>query len=73
MAAAADIALALLRVSGRDRPSLIPSANPAIMESPHPTVFTASIFGTTARKTPSSLTAREPSAPRDTATISTPF
>lgn len=50
-----------------------PSAKPAIMESPHPTVFTASIFGTIARKMPSSPTAREPSAPRETATISTPF
>ena len=72
LAAAAEIALALCRVSSRESPSLNPRAKPAIMESPQPTVFTASIFGTTARKIPSSPTAREPSAPSETATISTP-
>ncbi len=67
-AAAAEIALAFLRVSLTESPSLIPSAYPAIIESPHPTVLTASIFGTSARKMPSSQTTNEPSPPRETAT-----
>ncbi len=49
IADAADMALALRRVSSTVSPSLKPSANPAIIESPQPTVFTASILGTAAR------------------------
>ena len=44
----AEIALASLNVSCTLNLLSNPSANPAIMESPHPTVFTASILGTIA-------------------------
>ena len=47
-AADAEIALASFNVSGTLKPLSNPSANPAIMESPHPTVLTASILGTIA-------------------------
>ena len=57
----------------RNKKKLITNPIHYIIESPHPTVFTAFILGTSARKIPSLPTAREPSAPRETATISTPF
>ena len=67
-AAAQDMAPALAIISSTLSLSARLVANPAIMVSPQPTVFTTVIFGTLALNTPSSQTITEPSPPRDTAT-----
>ena len=72
-AAAAEIALAFLRVSSTDNPSLSPRAKTGDHGIAASTVFTASIFGTLARKMRLCIQQRILPPPRDTATISTPF